>query len=169
MLLSFVYISRTCLQNSCALFLQCAVVSILSRVNFDLCGDIMEEMVVPLLGKLVSEPTGRLFNAVIFSQLFSHLKCNCNACVTKASILMCRPRRIKVIVDDNAFQAVCKAFCEPNLDIYCLSKFLVAVCRGYRIFSGGFPSDKVLIIRKSVYIYIYGCISKCIFFSSRAT
>lgn len=70
--------------------LQCAVVSILSRANFHVCGDVMEEKVVPLLGKLVSEPTGRLFHAVIFSQLTSQLKCTGNACVTKVSILMCR-------------------------------------------------------------------------------
>lgn len=65
------------------------------------------------------------------------------------------PNLIKVIVDDNTLQAVCNAFCNPCRDIYCLSKFLVAVCRGYRLSCDGFPSDKVLFMCVCVCVYAF--------------
>ncbi|KAL8087831.1 hypothetical protein AgCh_037826 [Apium graveolens] len=77
------------------------------------------------------------------------------------------PGLVKFIVDDNAFQAVCKAFGNPLPDKYCLSKFLTAVCRGYRVSSDDLPSNKLetvltileyqFIVTEDEDIYVFAC------------
>ncbi|XP_074356883.1 uncharacterized protein LOC141696666 isoform X2 [Apium graveolens] len=119
----------------------CAVVLILSRAHFDICAEVMKEKVFPLLGKLVSVHTGRLFYAAV-------------SALTR--LVYMYPGLVKFIVDDNAFQAVCKAFGNPLPDKYCLSKFLTAVCRGYRVSSDDLPSNK-FIVTEDEDIYVFAC------------
>lgn len=135
------YLAKIYEDSAYDLDIQCAVFSILSHVNLNVWGDVMEFKVFPLLRKkLVLDSTGRLFDAAV-------------SALTRLAYMF--PDRIKVIVDDSTFKAVYEAFCKPNLDIYCLSKFLVAICRGYRLSSHGVPSDKVVAVLHILENYLF--------------
>ncbi|KAK1405454.1 hypothetical protein POM88_005059 [Heracleum sosnowskyi] len=116
------------------LYIQCRVVSILSRARFDICGDVLEKDAVPLLMKLVPKYSNTLAT---------------DAVIALTRLAYASPVHVKVIIDNGALEAVHEVINKVSSDYKIMddvTKFLVAFCRGYNLYPDSFSSDKVAVV-----------------------